>query len=117
MLDDEKFILVLAEKMLTTKGYEAATFEDAEKFLETMLDTPPDVAIIDYMMPGVNGEQMISKIKSNEALSSLPILIYSAADPVILNNIIKKTGATGYLPKGTKMTDFVARMEDILGWS
>ena len=116
VLDDEKFILALAEKMLTVKGYEPSIFLEPNDFLDALLKNKPDVVIIDYMMPSINGEEMIARIKAEPELSDLPILLYSAADPVKLREIIKNTGATGFLPKGIKMTEFVERMETTLGW-
>lgn len=115
-LDDDNFILLLAQKMLEARGYLASTFNNQEELLEALQNAPPDALILDYMMPGLDGGELITHIKTYEALRNIPILLYSAADPAILSSIIRKSGAVGYIQKGIKMTHFVNKMEELLGW-
>lgn len=77
-VDDEKNIRELIEAFLLQAGYEAVTFADGESFLECCKCRKPDLAVVDIMLPGVDGLELCRTIKKSSP--ELPVIIVSAKD-------------------------------------
>lgn len=77
-VDDEKNIRELIEAFLLQAGFEVRTFADGESFLEAFADNKPDLAVVDIMLPGVDGLELCKTVKKTDAL--VPVIIVSAKD-------------------------------------
>ena len=77
-VDDEKNIRELIEAFLLQAGFEVRTFADGESFLEAFADKKPDLAVVDIMLPGVDGLELCKTVKKTDAL--VPVIIVSAKD-------------------------------------
>lgn len=77
-VDDEKHIRELIEAFLLQAGFEVVTFPDGEAFLKAYNDRKPDIAIIDIMLPGVDGLSLCRTVK--QASPGIPVIIISAKD-------------------------------------
>ncbi len=77
-VDDEKNIRELIEAFLLQAGYEAVTFADGEAFLEGCKNRKPDLAVVDIMLPGVDGLELCRTIKKSSP--EIPVIIVSAKD-------------------------------------
>jgi signal transduction histidine kinase/CheY-like chemotaxis protein len=82
LVDDEPDAVRLLESMLTAipRPYRILKAYDGEQALETMKTTIPDVVFIDLLMPGLSGEETIARIRADERLCHVPIVIVSAKD-------------------------------------
>lgn len=77
-VDDEKNIRELIEAFLLQAGYEAVTFADGESFLEGCRNRKPDLAVVDIMLPGIDGLELCRTIKKSNP--EIPVIIVSAKD-------------------------------------
>lgn len=77
-VDDEKNIRELIEAFLLQAGYEVQTFADGESFLEACNTNKPDLAVVDIMLPGVDGLELCRRIKRSDPY--IPVIIVSAKD-------------------------------------
>ena len=77
-VDDEKNIRELIEAFLLQAGYEAVTFADGESFLEGCRNKKPDLAVVDIMLPGIDGLELCRTIKKSNP--EIPVIIVSAKD-------------------------------------
>jgi DNA-binding response OmpR family regulator len=78
VVDDDEDICDLVEHRLTMLGMVVEAFRDGEHGLRAIVENPPDVAIVDMMMPWKNGLDVTRGIRANEATSDLPIIIMTA---------------------------------------
>ncbi len=77
-VDDEKNIRELIEAFLLQAGFEAVTFADGEAFIEACKNRKPDLAVVDIMLPGIDGLELCRTIKKNSP--DVPVIIVSAKD-------------------------------------
>ena len=80
IVDDERLNVQLLEVMLEPEGYELVTAESGEAALEAVAHHPPDLMVLDIMMPGMTGYQVATRIKEDPATRHIPIVMLSALD-------------------------------------
>lgn len=80
VVDDETAIAEVIGSVLEDEGYAVATATDGESALEILRDqtSPPCLAILDLMMPGMNGWELREAMLADPALSAVPVVILSA---------------------------------------
>ena len=78
VVDDDRSILELLRLLLESEGYQVQAFDSAAAALKDALSRPPDAAVIDLMMPGMNGLDLIQALRYDPRTCILPILVCSA---------------------------------------
>ena len=66
-VDDNKQNLSLLQRALTAAGYDVVTAEDGHSALKLIGSAPPDLVLLDVMMPGMSGYEVCQQIRANEA--------------------------------------------------
>ena len=61
LIDDDKNILASVSILLETEGYKVSTFSDGESGLKAILESSPDIAVVDIKMPRLDGIELLSK--------------------------------------------------------
>jgi DNA-binding response OmpR family regulator len=90
----------MAGDALTAAGFEVLTADfgmDANKYIYS--DPPPDIILIDVMMPMLSGDQKVKLLKQRESSRNIPILLISSKSDSELAELVKTSGADGYLRK------------------
>ena len=72
IVDDERHNRQLMEVMLTPEGLLLQTAASGEEALAMVTREPPDLILLDIMMPGVDGYQVVARIKGNVATKTFP---------------------------------------------
>ncbi|MFZ1546606.1 MAG: response regulator, partial [Candidatus Nitrotoga sp.] len=75
IVEDEPKNRRLLEVMLKPEGYLTVTANNGEEALAMVAEKPPDLILLDVMMPGMNGFEVAAKLKANSATRNLPIII------------------------------------------
>ena len=83
VVDDELDIAEAVKSILEDEGYKVVTCANGREALDCLEETRPDLAIIDVMMPVMNGFETIRAIRNSQAFASLPVLVMSAIDPSV----------------------------------
>jgi len=78
VVDDYPLNLELVEAMLSTEGYRIDTAIDGASALEQVRAEPPDLILLDVMMPGMDGYEVCTTIRSDESLPYIPIVFLTA---------------------------------------
>ena len=78
VVDDDHSILELLRILLEGDGYQVHAFDSAAAALKAAITHPPDVAIVDLMMPGMNGLELIQALRYDARTRHVPVLICSA---------------------------------------
>ena len=114
IVEDERDILNLVSYNLRREGYitqEAVSGEDA---LESLKKERPDIVILDLMLPGIDGLEVCRRMKSDENLQEIPIIMLTAKaeDTDIVSGL--EVGADDYVTKPFSPKILVARVRTVL---
>ncbi len=99
IIEDDKFLRELVVKKLKDEGYQTEGAVDGEEGLEKVKKNPPDLILLDLILPGVDGFEVLSKIKEEATLSSIPVIILSNLGQKEEVEKGLKLGAVDYLIK------------------
>jgi len=99
IVDDSKSARVVLKRMLETHELTVDTAESAEDALDYLCDNRPDVIFMDHLMPGMDGFQAVSAIKSNPDTATIPIMMYTSQEGEVYVGQARALGAVGVLPK------------------
>lgn len=78
VVDDEPAIANLAKYKLTGAGFDVDTANSGEEALAKVAGDPPDVVVLDVMMPGMDGWEVASRLKGSAETQAIPILMLTA---------------------------------------
>lgn len=78
--DDEPALLRLLEFVLGRKGYDIHGVSTGKAAVEYLMSNRPDLVILDVMMPGLDGYEVLSFIRSDESLAGIPVVMLTARD-------------------------------------
>jgi two-component system response regulator MprA len=112
IVDDEPEILGYLQRGLTFEGFRVSTATDGETALELAAREPPDLVILDVMLPGMDGIAVCEALRQNAA--SLPILMLTARDSVPDRVAGLESGADDYLVKPFAFIELLARIQALL---
>ena len=107
IVDDEPGMVKLYGLMLERVGYSVISAYSAYEAVEKMKDTQPDMFILDYMMPGMNGVELIEHIRSNGHTSNIPIIMLSARTDKELVEEAIEAGANHFIHKPILRADLI----------
>lgn len=90
---------MLLSRALTVLGVEPIEAENGLRALEIMAATPVDLVLLDLLMPELDGYGTLERIRTDEALRHIPVIVITAVDE--LDSVVRciELGATDYLPK------------------
>jgi CheY-like chemotaxis protein len=77
LIEDDKFLRELMNKKLITLGYDVVSAADGESGLVMIKETKPDVVLLDLILPGINGFEVLEKAKQDPEIASIPVVILS----------------------------------------
>jgi DNA-binding response OmpR family regulator len=109
-VDDDALNLDLLAQRLSRQGHVVSTAVDGEDALERLRDHPFDLVLLDVMMPRLDGYGTLARLKADEQLRAIPVIMISALDE--LSSVVRciEAGAEDYLPKPFNPTLLRARI-------
>jgi putative two-component system response regulator len=115
IVDGEPINIMVVEKYLSDAGFRnLAATDDPEQIIPTLDDENPDVLLLDIMMPGVNGLEILQMIRSSPRGAVVPIIILTAVDDRKVKAAALDLGATDFLTKPVDPIDLVPRVRNAL---
>ena len=106
VVDDDSDILGLVRLRLERSGYEVVSAHDGIEALERVGERAPDLAIVDVMMPRMDGHQLTRALRDRADTATIPILVLTAA---VQNADVE--GADAHLRKPFSPRELVARVD------
>jgi two-component system response regulator MprA len=110
-VDDDQEILDLLQRGLAIEGFDVPVARDGQAALAALAAAPVDVVVLDIMMPGPDGLQVLRRIRES---SDVPVLFLSARDRVRDRIAGLDAGADDYLPKPFSFDELTARLRALL---
>ena len=77
IIEDDKFLRELISQKLEIEGYEISEAVDGEKGIKQVEEEKPDLVLLDLILPGIDGFEVLTKMKEDSALSQIPVIILS----------------------------------------
>lgn len=114
IVDDDFFNRELLSRHLERQGHVVCVASDGIQALSLLRDASFDVLILDVMMPGMNGYQLLESLKSETALASLYVIVISSLDDTQSIARCIQLGAEDYLPREFEPIILRARIESCL---
>ena len=113
--DDDEDILELVAFRLERSGYTVLRATDGEEALRLALEAKPDLAVLDVMMPKLDGYELTRRLRSEDATSRMPIILLTARSQDADVQAGFDAGADDYLRKPFSPQELRARVQAILG--
>ena len=114
IVDDERRNRELLKTMLTPEGYLLLTADSGEEALGIVAEQPPDLILLDVMMPGMDGYQIAGKIKENLATKNIPVIMLTALDDRNARMLGLSAGAEDFLTKPVDRAELCVRVRNLL---
>ena len=111
VVEDEPKLRSLLEKYLLKEGYQVDTYDNGEVALEALLRSPPDLILLDLMLPGTDGMSICKELRK---VSQVPIIMLTARVEEIDRLLGLEAGADDYVCKPFSPREVVARVKAIL---
>lgn len=108
VVDDDKSVVKFLERGLNLEGYTVTTCASGDEALLQLAQASPDVMILDWMMPGLSGDQVLLRLL--EQHHKPPVIMLSARDSAFDKERVLKSGADVFL---SKPVDFTKLLEHI----
>lgn len=117
VVDDEEHIRKIVKFQLEKAGYDVDTAEDGVLALKAIDVSPPDLVLLDLMMPNMDGYEVCKRLKSNYQTNHIPVIMVTAK--ANLENKLQgfEDGANDYIAKPFAITELLVRVKNVLQWS
>ena len=114
VVEDETDIRELVTYTLQSTGFDVCGFPDAETFWQAINEKLPRLVLLDIMLPGEDGLEILKKLRSSTSTKKLPVMMLTARGTEYDKVIGLELGADDYLPKPFGMMELVARVKNQL---
>lgn len=105
MVDDDSGVLEAIKIILVDSGFKVKTIISTDEFEKVMTRFKPDLVMLDIWMPKISGEVLCRKIKEDDNLKKIPVVLLSASNRT--EKISKKCKADDYLTKPFDMEELI----------
>lgn len=114
IVDDDQTALMLAEDVLRDAGFLVETFSEPLRALETLSLNPPDIIVLDVLMPGLDGFEFCSRLRTHPMGKDVPVLVVTSLDDTSSINRAYDAGATDFASKPLNWTVETHRLRYML---
>lgn len=114
VVDDTPDNVRLLSTILTAQGYQVRKALNGQRAIATVQEFPPNLILLDVMMPEMNGYEVCEKLKASPTTSSIPVIFLSALDDVLDKVKAFDVGAVDYITKPFQDKEILARVANQL---
>jgi PAS domain S-box-containing protein len=114
IVDDERHNREILQVMLMAEGFVLLNATSGEEALAIVAQQPPDLILLDIMMPGMDGYQVAARIKGNPATKNIPVIMVTALDDRSARMLGLSAGAEDFLTKPVSRAELCVRVRNLL---
>jgi DNA-binding response OmpR family regulator len=112
--DDDEDLRLLVEVTLENPTYRILTAADGSKALDVVQQVRPDLLILDWMMPGLNGCEVITQLRQNPETVTIPVVMLTAKDGLEAHKRLDSLALAGYLVKPFSPLELIKKVREVL---
>lgn len=107
LIEDEPNIIEAISYILSKDGWTVHTHSDGETAMDKVLQGVPDLVILDVMLPGRSGYDILRDLRSDSATADVPVMMLTARGQAKDRDLAIRLGATHFMTKPFSNTDFL----------
>src|SRR5579862_660770 len=115
VIDDSPTITKVVQLVLTKAGYQVTTAVDGEAGLESVRTHRPDLILLDFVMPRMNGYQFCRELTADAKLRDIPVILMSAKGDQVGERFVKVMGIVDYITKPFSPEAITAVVQHTIG--
>ncbi len=115
IVDDEPSVVKMVEFRLKKEGLDVIIAKDGIEGLEKAEKETPDLILLDVTMPGMNGHEVLIKLKESDGTKSIPVIMFTAKGQVEDVERSSREGAIDYIAKPYDSTTLLSKVKKALG--
>ena len=112
LADDDQEVQDIVKIILEKEGYAVSVAKDGNETLNAVKKDKPDLIILDYLMPGLSGVEVLNVLKSTDDSKNIPVLMVTA-HPTEKQKALD-AGAVDFITKPVEKTDLLLRIKSVL---
>lgn len=112
IVDDDSALIEVLEELFNEVGYRIKAINKVENIIPIIEDFQPDLVLLDYLLPFVNGGELCSQIKRNKTTCLMPVIIFSAYPKVLLS--LGDYGCDAFIAKPFDLDSLLFHIEKCL---
>ena len=113
-VEDDENIRDLVIYALKSSGFESSGFEDSRAFFDAVKEEPPDLLLLDVMLPDEDGIAILKKLRQDSQLKNLPVIMLTAKGTELDRVTGLDLGADDYITKPFSVLELVSRVKAVL---
>lgn len=114
LVEDEMNIIEAIRFLLSREGWRVDTHSNGTTAVETIKTLRPTLVILDYMLPGKNGLDILTELREDPDFESLPILMLTARGQARDREKAEKAGASRFMTKPFSNTEVITAVRDLV---
>ncbi len=115
IVDDSHDMLLMLQMLLEKRGkHQVIVAHDGQQALELAFAKPPDLALVDVMMPGMSGYDVVKRLRSDPRTEDMAILVLTARGQQVDKDAALASGADGHLSKPVNMDNLLGEVNALL---
>lgn len=114
LVEDDPSIRKLVSYALSNNGFEVQSFENGEDMFKLLSSIKPELFLLDIMLPGLSGLEILAKLKSENAWREIPVIMLTAKSTEYDKVLGLDSGADDYIPKPFGMMELLSRIRAVL---
>jgi len=114
IVDDQRQNRQLLEVMLSPEGFVLLTAERGDTALALIAQQPPDLILLDVMMPSMDGYRVAAKIKANPATKHIPVILITSLHDSNAKLLGKNAGVDDFISRPVLRAELLARVRHLL---
>ncbi len=115
IIDDEKLIVKATSLVIRLAGYEILSAYDGKSGIALAKKVKPDLILLDIMMPGMDGWQVLKILKESPDVSDIPVIIFTAKEYIRGKEKSVEAGAVDYVTKPFEPDELIDAITRVLG--
>ena len=114
VVDDDETILDVVEENLNQHGFQPTRANSGEAALNSIAQDKPDAIILDWQMPGIDGNEVLKRLQADENTKQIPVMMLTAKSEVSDVSESLMLGAKDYIVKPFDHDNLIVRLRNIL---
>ncbi|WP_299376474.1 response regulator [uncultured Tateyamaria sp.] len=114
LVEDEINIIEAIRFLLSREGWQVDTHSDGATALAMIRDMRPDLVVLDYMLPGKSGLDILTELRADPEFTSLPVLMLTARGQSRDREMAEKAGVSRFMTKPFSNTEVMTAVRDLV---